>query len=81
MGTKKVAVKACKELELFCMREYCLGFSVKRYITLGDAWHHIFIVVGLRRSSQNPNGSLRITIDGIFLGIIGERKRIPHKPI
>ena len=33
-----------------------MGFSVKRYVPLGEAWHCVFIVAGLRRGSQNPKG-------------------------
>ena len=35
-----------------------LEFQCKSYVTLGDAENCIFIVVGSKRGSQNPNGSL-----------------------
>ena len=49
------SVKVFKRKLLNLKRIFCMGFSMKRYVTLGDAWHHVFIVAGIRRGSQNPD--------------------------
>ena len=74
-------VKVLRRLLLKLKRIFCTGFSVKRYVTLDDAWHRVFIIVGLRRGSQNPNGNFGFYLDRIFLGISGERNRISRKPM
>ena len=38
------SVKVLRRLLLKLKRIFYTSFSVKRYVTLGDAWHHVFIV-------------------------------------
>ena len=73
------SVKILTRLLLKLKRIFCMGFSIKRYVTLGDAWHRVFIITGLRRGSRNSNGRFGFYLNGIFLGISGRKSRISRK--
>ena len=73
--------KVYKELELFLYERIMLGFQCKSYATLGDAWHHIFIVVGLGEVPKTLMAVLAFTLNEILFGISGERNRILCKPM
>ena len=75
------ASKVLRRLLLKLKRIFCMVFSVKRYVTLGDARHCVFIVVSLKRGSQNPNGHFVFYLEWNLLGINGERSRISRRPM
>ena len=58
-----------------------MSLSVERYVTLGDAWHRVFIMAGLRRGSQNPKGRFGFYLEWNLLGTIEERGKMPRIPL